>query len=70
MGEKELDLTSEETRINSLFDILKIDKKDRFSVMRLARLIDIPAKRLNYYQSTNKMPSGGDLEKICKATGL
>ncbi len=70
MEEKKLDLTSKATRINSLFDILKIDKNDRFSLMRFARSIDIPTKRLNYYQSTNKMPSGGDLEKICKATGL
>ncbi len=70
MKEKDLDLISETTHINSLFDILEIDKRDKFSLMRFARSIDIPLKRLNYYQSNKKMPSGGDLEKICKTTGL
>lgn len=70
MKEKNLDLISETTHINSLFDILEIDKKDKFSLKRFARSIDIPLKRLNYYQNNKKMPSGGDLEKICKTTGF
>ncbi|OQY49420.1 MAG: site-specific DNA-methyltransferase [Desulfobacteraceae bacterium 4572_87] len=70
MEEKELGLTLKAAGINSLFNILKIDKSDRFSLLRFARIIGISLKKLNYYENSKKMPSGVDLEKICEATGL
>lgn len=55
---------------NLFFNALKINTKDKLSLHRFARTTGIPVNRLNHYNSSNKIPSGKDLQLICDATGI
>lgn len=53
---------------NMLFKVLQINSN--LSLSRFSKKTGIPAKRLKYYNETNKIPSETDLEVISKETGI
>jgi site-specific DNA-methyltransferase (adenine-specific) len=53
-------------RIPSLFSILSIESKN---LTKIAKNIGISPKSLTFYNDTNKLPMGQDLQKICKYLG-
>lgn len=55
---------------NSLFEILNIDVKSAVSLKKYASLSGIDVSRLKYYQRAHNLPTGGDLDKICKTSGI
>jgi site-specific DNA-methyltransferase (adenine-specific) len=52
------------------FKALGINPIDRFAVKRFADASGVPVKTLQYYNDSNILPSGHDLERICEAAGI
>ena len=55
---------------NAFFKAIKIDVNDKLSLRRFSQSIGIPLERLNYYNSSNTLPTGSDLQKICNAISI
>jgi site-specific DNA-methyltransferase (adenine-specific) len=52
------------------FKALGINETDRFAIKRFADTSGISVSRLQYYNDSNTVPSGRDLDRICAAAGL
>ncbi len=55
---------------SDLYKALGINAADRFAVKRFADVTGVPLDRLQHYNESNTVPTGGDLDRICKASGL
>lgn len=55
---------------SDFFRALRINESDRFAVKRFANAVRLPIERLRYYNDSNTLPSGHDLERICSVAGL
>ena len=55
---------------SDFFNALGINDGDRSALKRFADAADIPVERLRYYNDSNILPSGYDLDRICSVAGL
>lgn len=55
---------------NQFFQALGIDCASRKEIKAAAQKLNIPVARLNYYNSNNIVPSGGDLQSIVEIFGV
>lgn len=55
---------------NHFFMALGINNGDRRELNRFSQLAGISADKLKYYNNTNTLPSGSDLERVCRAVGV
>jgi site-specific DNA-methyltransferase (adenine-specific) len=51
-----------------LFHVLKISNSSE--LLKLSKILNIPKERLLFYNKTNTLPSGVDLDNICTHTGM
>src|SRR5690606_32829626 len=54
----------------TLLSILNLDPKNRRGIKQFARKAGIPLDRLTFYDSSHILPTGQDLEMICRAAGV
>jgi site-specific DNA-methyltransferase (adenine-specific) len=54
---------------NLFFRALKLEANGR-SLKAFSELSQVPVERLRYYNDTNTLPSGVDLENICRSAGI
>ena len=55
---------------NLFFKALGLDQNDKQSIQKFSKTNKISQKRLNYYNDTNTIPTGSDLEKITSSVGI
>lgn len=55
---------------SDFFKALRINESDRFAVKSFANAAGMPVERLRYYNDSNTLPSGHDLERICSVARL
>lgn len=53
-----------------LFKALGVKSDDRKSIARLSKTTGISSKALRYYNNTNTLPTGEDLNRVCSAANI
>jgi len=55
---------------NLLYDALDLDTTDKLTLHRFAKQAGVSLQKLDYYNRCNIIPSGSDLKRICRASGI